>query len=185
MRSYQRSYTHRRSRHQRAESSWVLETTKGSSCHHNYSMHRCNHSRMGPNKPCKLKCSIYWMPPLLISWQNGANLTWPHQLKLTTLDGPPTETGAIWKFAAINASLYLSASLLGCWLSDPLQSLILGRRGAIFFSACLCLAGSIGSGFSRTWRQLLGCRIVLGAAMGAKASVTPIYGAEISPSHLR
>jgi MFS family permease len=81
--------------------------------------------------------------------------------------------------------LYFSASIAGCWLSDPLQSLILGRRGAIFFSACLCLAGAVGCAFSQTWQQLLGCRIVLGAAMGAKASVTPIYGAEVSPTHLR
>jgi MFS family permease len=117
--------------------------------------------------------------------QNGANLTWGKQLGLTENDGPPTETREIWIFAAINAVLYFSASILGCWMSDPLQSLILGRRGAIFFSGCLCLAGAIGCGFSQTWPQLLGCRLVLGAAMGAKASVTPIYGAEVSPPHLR
>jgi hypothetical protein len=35
------------------------------------------------------------------------------------------------------------------------------------------------------WPQLLECRLVLGAAMGTKASVTPIYGAEVSPPHLR
>jgi hypothetical protein len=117
--------------------------------------------------------------------QNGANLTWGKQLGLTEKDGLPTETHDIWIFAAMNAVLYFSASILGCWLSDPLQSLILGRRGAIFFSACFCLTGAIGCGFSQTWPQLLGCRIVLGAAMGAKASVTPIFGAEVSPPHLR
>ncbi|KAL5114649.1 hypothetical protein ACEQ8H_007442 [Pleosporales sp. CAS-2024a] len=115
---------------------------------------------------------------------NGANLTWGKQLGLTREDGPPTETHEIWIFAAMNAVLYFSASILGCWWSDPLQSLILGRRGAIFFSGCLCLAGAIGSSLSRTWPQLLGCRIVLGAGMGAKASVTPIYGAERSLGQL-
>jgi MFS family permease len=117
--------------------------------------------------------------------QNGANLTWGKQLGLTKHYGPPTTTREVWIFAAINAVLYFSASILGCWFSDPLQSLILGRRGAIFFSACLCLAGATGCAFSQTWLQLFGCRVVLGAAMGAKASVTPIYGAEVSPTHLR
>jgi len=117
--------------------------------------------------------------------QNGGNLTWGKAFGLTDKEGTPTESPEIWIFAAINAALYFSASIAGCWLSDPLQSLILGRRGAIFFSACLCLAGAVGCAFSNSWQQLLGCRIVLGAAMGAKASVTPIYGAEVSPTHLR
>lgn len=145
---------------------------------------------MGPDRTCAFVSSILsrcknCIRDDLTHAQNGANLTWPKQLGLTTGDGPPTTTREIWIFAAINAVLYFSASILGCWLSDPLQSLILGRRGAIFFSACLCLAGATGCGFAQSWQQLLGCRLVLGAAMGAKASVTPIYGAEVSPPHLR
>ncbi|KAH3933506.1 hypothetical protein HBI25_115120 [Parastagonospora nodorum] len=140
-------------------------------------------------RPLRVTIATLCLAAVIQGWVqtglNGANLTWAKELGLTDHDGVPTENREIWIFAAINAVLYLSASILGCWLSDPLQSLILGRRGAIFFSACLCLAGATGCGFSRTWPQLLGCRLVLGAAMGAKASVTPIYGAEVSPPHLR
>ncbi|KAF2853721.1 MFS general substrate transporter [Plenodomus tracheiphilus IPT5] len=115
---------------------------------------------------------------------NGANNTWPDEL-LGSGPGLPKQTREIWIFGGVNAVLYFSASILGCFFSDPLQSLILGRRGALFFSACLCIGGAIGSAFSQSWIQLLCCRIVLGAAMGAKASVAPIYGAEVSPTHLR
>ena len=93
---------------------------------------------------------------------------------------------AIWKFAAINAITYLTAGVFGCWISDPLQSSILGRRGAIFASACLCIAASIGAAcVSRVWWHLLIWRAILGLGLGAKASVTPIFGAEVSPPHLR
>jgi MFS family permease len=117
---------------------------------------------------------------------NGANQSWPAEFGLTDpKTGQIAKGKSTWIFAGVNAVTYLAASLFGCWLSDPLQSMILGRRGAIFVSGCLCLASVIGAGCSHSWRQLLGCRAVLGLGMGAKASVTPIYGAEVSPSHLR
>ncbi|OAL55009.1 MFS general substrate transporter [Pyrenochaeta sp. DS3sAY3a] len=140
-------------------------------------------------KPLRVTIVTLCLAAMIQGWVqtglNGANLSWGKQFGLSSRDGPPTTTRELWIFAVTNACLYFSASILGCWLSDPLQSLILGRRGALFFSACLCIAGAIGSGFSKTWPQLLGCRIVLGAAMGAKASVAPMYGAEVSPTHLR
>ena len=73
----------------------------------------------------------------------------------------------------------------GCWFSDPLQSWLVGRRGAIFASACVCLTAAIGAASAQTWKQSLIWRAILGLGLGAKASVTPIFGAEISPSHLR
>ncbi|KAF2097983.1 general substrate transporter, partial [Rhizodiscina lignyota] len=116
---------------------------------------------------------------------NGANPHWPSNLHVTEGDQIPQTPRQVWIYSGVNAAMYFSASLFGCWVSDPVQSLILGRRGAIILSACLCIAGAIGSACSRTWPQLLGCRVVLGAAMGAKAAVTPIFGAEVSPKHLR
>lgn len=117
---------------------------------------------------------------------NGANLTWPQEFGLTDPEiGRIAEGSATWIFAGVNAVTFLSASLFGCWISDPLQSMILGRRGAIFVSGCLCLASVIGAACTHSWQQLLACRAVLGLGMGAKAAVTPIYGAEVSPSHLR
>lgn len=116
---------------------------------------------------------------------NGANLTWPAAFGLTDQNGRIQAGTPTWIFAGVNAVTYLTASLFGCWLSDPLQSMILGRRGAIFISACLCAASVVGAACTHSWQQLLACRAILGLGMGAKASVTPIYGAEVSPSHLR
>ena len=70
-------------------------------------------------------------------------------------------------------------------MSDPLQSKHLGRRGAIFVSACLCVMAAIGAACATEWWQELIWRLVLGIGLGAKASVTPVFGAEVSPSHLR
>lgn len=117
---------------------------------------------------------------------NSANQSWPVEFGLTDpKTGRIREGRPTWIFAAVNAVLYLAASLFGCWVSDPLQSSIFGRRGAIFLSACLCLAAPIGAACTSSWQGLFAWRVVLGLGMGAKASVTPIYGAEVSPSHLR
>ncbi|ETN38614.1 uncharacterized protein HMPREF1541_06651 [Cyphellophora europaea CBS 101466] len=128
---------------------------------------------------------------------NGANQTLPEYFgwKLDE-PGAPGQPGehrwvnngpAIWKFAGINAITYLTAGIFGCWVSDPLQSSLLGRRGAIFASACLCVMASIGAASVQKshWWHLLIWRALLGLGLGAKASVTPIFGAEISPNHLR
>lgn len=45
--------------------------------------------------------------------------------------------------------------------------------------------GAIGAGTADMWWQELIWRLILGLGLGAKASVTPIFGAEVSPSHLR
>ena len=130
------------------------------------------------------------------SVSNGANQTMPEYLRLKH-DDPRSKDDplgnyewysrrAIWQFAAINSITYLTAGVFGCWFSDPLQSSILGRRGAIFASACLCIIASVGAAsVSRNWWHLFVWKAVLGLGLGAKASVTPIFGAEVSPSHLR
>lgn len=119
------------------------------------------------------------------SVSNGANQNWPVNFKLLNENGTWKGRKEEWIFASVNAITYLAASMFGCWLSDPLQSMILGRRGAIFVSGLLCFASLLGAAFTQNWQQLLVCRALVGLGMGAKASVTPIFGAEISPSHLR
>ncbi|KAJ0302291.1 hypothetical protein COL516b_007347 [Colletotrichum fioriniae] len=96
---------------------------------------------------------------------NGANLSFP-------------------TVGLVNAAPYIGSALIGCWLSDPLNNFF-GRRGAIFFAANFCLWPVIGSAFSQTWPQLLGCRVLLGIGMGAKASTVPIFAAENSPAPIR
>ena len=103
----------------------------------------------------------------------------------------------------VNASTYLSASLVGCWLSDPLNEYFFGRRAAICISALIILASIIGSAATNHWTQLLACRILLGIGMGSKASVVPVFvsygiaelagcllihrnkAAEVAPAHIR
>ncbi|KAI9867687.1 MAG: hypothetical protein M1813_008487 [Trichoglossum hirsutum] len=60
-----------------------------------------------------------------------------------------------------------------------------GRRGTIFVAATFCLLTVIGSGCSRTWQQLLTCRLLLGLGMGAKATTVPIFAAESAPAQIR
>lgn len=116
---------------------------------------------------------------------NGSNLTWPAQFGLAYPDGTLKGTRETWIFASVNAITYLAAGVFGCWLSDPLNEFVYGRRGAIFLSAIFCFASVIGGACTHSWKQLFACRFLLGIGMGAKASVTPIWGAEVSPAHLR
>nr|POF26310.1 myo-inositol transporter 2 [Quercus suber] len=116
---------------------------------------------------------------------NGANLNWPQQLGLNQLIGCDVTGRDAWIFSIVNAATYFAASLVGCWLSDPLNEYFFGRRSAIFVSACIILAAAVGGACSRTWQELLACRVLLGIGMGSKASVTPVFAAEIAPGHLR
>jgi len=115
---------------------------------------------------------------------NGANLNWPQQFGLAPLGSDPTGN-ATWIFALVNAATYFSASLVGCWISDPLNEYFFGRRAAICISAIIILASVIGGACTSTWQGLLVCRIVLGIGMGCKASVVPVFAAEVAPSHIR
>lgn len=74
---------------------------------------------------------------------------------------------------------------MGCWLSDPLSESFAGRRAPICLSAILILASIIGCAVTTHWTQLLGCRILLGIGMGTKASVVPVFAAEVAPAHVR
>ncbi|KAI9856308.1 MAG: hypothetical protein M1813_009144 [Trichoglossum hirsutum] len=125
---------------------------------------------------------------------NGANITFPNALGIPTSNTTVTAgahgptfmkpTSNDWTVGLINAAPYLSAGLIGCWLSDPLN-FYFGRRGCIFLAAIFCTLPIIGSAFSQTWPQLLLCRLLLGIGMGAKATTVPIYMAENSPKSIR
>jgi MFS family permease len=73
----------------------------------------------------------------------------------------PTPTTDDWKLGAANASPYLSAALLGCWLALPINDRV-GRRGAMAIAAGLIFASSLGAAFCTTWQQLLGIRVING-----------------------
>ncbi|PYH93161.1 MFS transporter [Aspergillus ellipticus CBS 707.79] len=85
----------------------------------------------------------------------------------------------------IDAAPWLSGSLIGTWLSDPLQEGKYGRRPALFISAIFRVACVLGSARCETWQQLLVCRLLLGIGIGAKASIAPVFAAEAAVDHLR
>lgn len=117
---------------------------------------------------------------------NAANLNWPDEfgLKLGN-ETTPAVRADVWYYAVVNAAPFLSAAWFGAWLSDPLNEFLYGRRGAPFIAAIFCLASVIGAACSRNTAQLLVCRLLLGIGMGSKASVIPIYAAEVAPARLR
>ena len=97
---------------------------------------------------------------------------------------------------------YFGASLLGCWLTDPLNYFF-GRRGTLFWCGIFCTLSVIGEAFAQSWLQLLVCplllcllqvdeltkiqvcRLLLGLGMGPKASTSPIFAAENTPASIR
>ncbi|KAJ9127315.1 hypothetical protein QFC24_000722 [Naganishia onofrii] len=110
---------------------------------------------------------------------NGANLSFPREF------GIAGETGTDpWIVGIVNAAPYLAASIVGCWLSDPLNNYF-GRRGTIFLTALCLIASPIASGFTKSWQALFACRLVLGLGMGTKGSTVPVFAAENSPTVIR
>lgn len=101
--------------------------------------------------------------PLTIAGSNGANLSFPKYFAIGT-----HSTRDSFLVGLINAAPYIGSAFIGCWVSDPLNNYF-GRRGTIFVTGNFCLWAVLGSAFTRTWQQLLVCRILLGIGMGAKA----------------
>ncbi|ETI25563.1 hypothetical protein G647_02337 [Cladophialophora carrionii CBS 160.54] len=117
---------------------------------------------------------------------NGANLGWPREFGLNAnLADPLAHSHDVWIFGIVNASTYISAAFIGCWLSDPLNEHIYGRRGALFVAGLFSFSTVIGAAYAQSWQALLACRVVLGFGMGAKASVVPILLAESAPRSIR
>ncbi|KAL5341593.1 general substrate transporter [Aspergillus crustosus] len=117
-------------------------------------------------------------------WQqstiNASSLRWQSELR----------QGGNWEnrqllAGLIDAAPWLSGSLIGTWLSDPLQEALFGRRRALFVSALFCTAFALATARSKTWVELLVFRMLLGIGIGAKASVAPVFAAEAAPDHLR
>lgn len=84
----------------------------------------------------------------------------------------------------INGSPYAAAALLGCWLNAPLNDRW-GRRGTIAISCFLAFVTAIWQAVSKHWISFLVARLVLGLAVGAKSSTTPVYAAESAPKSIR
>lgn len=90
----------------------------------------------------------------------------------------------VWMKGFTNGAPYLCSALIGCWTS-PILNKYTGRRGTIFIS---CLMSGI-TGFwmaaSTSLANFLVARFMLGFAVGAKSSTTPVYSAESTPKNIR
>lgn len=138
-------------------------------------------------KPLRVTVVVLCLSATVQGWAesiaNTVNLTWPTYFGLDIENN--TQHRLI--FAGTNSVTWFAAAIVGCVLADPLQAWVpfLGRRGLIILASLLCLAGAVGSAASSTWEMLMAFRVVFGIGLGAKACTTPIFAAEISPSHLR
>ncbi|PPQ73733.1 hypothetical protein CVT26_011888 [Gymnopilus dilepis] len=115
---------------------------------------------------------------------NGANLSFPQVFNLDSDPGNPRADLNQWIVGIINAGPYIASSLIGCWLTDPLNY-YLGRRGTLFWCGIFCTLSVIGSGLAQTWPQLFVCRLLLGLGMGPKATTSPVFAAENVPANIR
>ncbi|KAJ5101257.1 MFS myo-inositol transporter [Penicillium alfredii] len=84
----------------------------------------------------------------------------------------------------LNGAPYLCSALVGSWTTAPLNRWF-GRRGCIFISCLISFAASFWMAAAHTWWNLLLGRFLLGFAVGAKSTTTPVYGAECSPANIR
>ena len=110
---------------------------------------------------------------------NGANLYFP---KAFGIGSDSKHDNFV--VGLINSGIYLSAGLLGAWISDPVNNR-LGRRGTVFVGSFLCLGANLGSSVSETWPQLLVSRLVLGIGLGLNASTVSVFAAECAPADIR
>ncbi|KAF8808914.1 sugar transporter [Phlegmacium glaucopus] len=115
---------------------------------------------------------------------NGANLSFPQVFGITSEDGNPNAARNQWIVGVINSAPYIASSLLGCWLTDPLNHFF-GRRGTLFWCGIFCTFSVLGSAFAQTWPQLFVCRLLLGLGMGPKATTSPVFSAENVPANIR
>ncbi|KAH9475509.1 Arabinose-proton symporter [Psilocybe cubensis] len=115
---------------------------------------------------------------------NGANLSFPDALGISQDPANPRASINEWIVGVINSGPYIGSSLIGCWLTDPLNHYF-GRRGTLFWCGLFCTLTVIGQAVSQTWPQLLVCRLLLGLGMGPKATTSPVYAAENVPANIR
>lgn len=86
-----------------------------------------------------------------------------------------------WLQGLLNGAPYLCSCLIGCWTTAPLNRWF-GRRGCIFISCFISFASSFWMAAAKSWVSLLFARFLLGLAVGAKSSTTPVWARRL-PCH--
>lgn len=82
----------------------------------------------------------------------------------------------------------MSSALVGCILGAVVSGVIsdkFGRKWPILLSAFLFTVASVGTGLASTYVLFVAFRIIGGVGIGLASALSPMYIAEVAPSHLR
>lgn len=90
----------------------------------------------------------------------------------------------VWMQGFTNGAPYLCSALIGCWTS-PILNKYTGRRGTIFISCAMSGITGFWMAAATTLPNFIVARLMLGFAVGAKSSTTPVYSAESTPKNIR
>ncbi|TDL17272.1 hypothetical protein BD410DRAFT_794428 [Rickenella mellea] len=130
---------------------------------------------------CSLAAAVQGMDETVI---NGAQLFFAPQFGVDPTAGGANGSRNQWLLGVVNSAPYLCCAILGCWLTDPLNSLF-GRRGTIFISATISFLTCFWQGVTNSWPHLFIARFTLGIGIGPKSTTVPVYAAECSPAPIR
>lgn len=132
----------------------------------------------------------------LLCYPNGTTVDVINDLRTistnaTSVVHPMAPTRCDWELGATNATPFLAAAVLGCWLALPISDRF-GRKGSMVVAAVLVLVSSLLSAIvpvismsAPKWTILLGIRIINGIGMGIKAVNTPILASETAIGYWR
>ncbi|KAM5352778.1 hypothetical protein ACJ41O_005500 [Fusarium nematophilum] len=81
-----------------------------------------------------------------------------------------------WMRGFTNGAPYLCSALIGCWTS-PILNKYTGRRGTIFISCAMSAITGFWMSVTTSLGNFLAARFMLGFAVGAKSSTTPMWTA--------
>lgn len=93
------------------------------------------------------------------------------------LEDSPVQQGWIVSSVVLGS---VAGAILSGYLSDKL-----GRKNTLVLTAILFLVSAAGAALSYTFGVFILFRLVCGLAVGIAAMVSPLYLAEVSPSHIR
>ena len=82
----------------------------------------------------------------------------------------------------------MSSALVGCILGAVVSGVIsdkFGRKWPLLLSAFLFTVASVGTGLASNYETFVFFRIVGGVGIGLASALSPMYIAEVAPSHLR
>jgi len=82
----------------------------------------------------------------------------------------------------------MSSALIGCIVGAIVSGVIsdkFGRKWPLLLSAFLFTVASLGTGFASSYFLFVVFRIIGGVGIGLASALSPMYIAEVSPSHLR